>query len=108
MPITLNGASPGSLSSTSKPDADQRLTTFLVKYPVSANAVDALYWLGRSAERSGNPGHARAYYEKAIERFPQTYFAHAAANRLQKLGPGAADAVNVLAKIPDPPDVASF
>ena len=39
-----------------QPDADQRLTNFLVKYPASANAVDALYWLGRSAERSGNPG----------------------------------------------------
>ncbi len=60
-------------------DADQRLTAFLAKYPVSANAVDALYWLGRSAERSGNPAHARSYYKKAIERFPQTYFAHAAA-----------------------------
>jgi soluble lytic murein transglycosylase len=91
-----------------QPDADQRLTTFLAKYPVSANAVDALYWLGRSAERGGNPGHARACYEKAIERFPQTYFAHAAANRLQKLGPGTADAFEVLAKIPDPPALRPF
>jgi soluble lytic murein transglycosylase len=91
-----------------QPDADQRLTTFLIKYPVSANAVDALYWLGRSAERTGNPGHARAYYEKAIERFPQTYFAHAAANRLEKLGPGTADQVEVLAKIPDPPTLRPF
>ena len=70
-----------------QPDADQRLTAFLFKYPVSANAVDALYWLGRSAERSGNPGHARSYYEKAIERFPQTYFAHAAASPLGEIRP---------------------
>src|SRR6202162_59018 len=67
-------------------DADQRLAAFLLKYQTSANAVDALYWLGRSAERSGNPGHARSDYEKAIERFPQTYFAHAAAARLKQLG----------------------
>src|SRR5437667_11199141 len=35
-------------------DADDRLTSFLLKYPVSSNSVDALYWLGRNAERSGN------------------------------------------------------
>ncbi len=98
MPTTPNGASRGSLSSTSNPTPISGSPRFSLKYPVSANAVDALYWLGRSAERSGNPGHARAYYEKAIERFPQTYFAHAAANRLQKLGPGAADAVRVPGK----------
>ena len=91
-----------------QPDADQRLTTFLVKYPVSANAVDALYWLGRSAERSGNPGHARSDYKKAIERFPQTYFAHAAANRLKQLGPGAEDPSDFLAKIPPPPALRAF
>jgi soluble lytic murein transglycosylase len=82
-------------------DADQRLTAFLLKYPTSANAVDALYWLGRSAERSGNPGHARSDYEKAIERFPQTYFAHAAAARLKQLGPGEEDPSDFLAKIPE-------
>ncbi len=42
------------------PDADEKLKTFLLKYPVSANAVDALYWLGRVSERSGNPAHARS------------------------------------------------
>jgi soluble lytic murein transglycosylase len=91
-----------------QPDADQRLTTFLAKYPVSANAVDAVYWLGRSAERSGNPPHARSYYEKAIERFPQTYFANAAANRLKQLGPGEEDPAEVLAKIPPPPELRPF
>jgi soluble lytic murein transglycosylase len=89
-------------------DADQRLTNFLTKYPVSANAVDALYWLGRSAERSGNAGHARSYYEKAIQRFPQTYFAHAAAGRLKLLGPGPEDAPEFLAKIPPPPTLRPF
>jgi soluble lytic murein transglycosylase len=91
-----------------QPDADQRLTTFLLKYPVSANAVDALYWLGRGAERSGNPGHARAFYEKAVERFPQTYFAHAAESRLKQMGPGTPDAPEFLAKIPPPPGLRPF
>jgi soluble lytic murein transglycosylase len=91
-----------------QPDEDQRLTTFLLKYPTSANAVDALYWLGRSAERTGNPGHARSDYEKAIERFPQTYFAHAAAARLKQLGPGEEDPSDFLAKIPDPSPLRAF
>jgi soluble lytic murein transglycosylase len=91
-----------------QPDADQRLTAFLLKYPTSANAVDALYWLGRSAERTGNPGHARSDYEKAIERFPQTYFAHAAAARLKQLGPGEEDPSDFLAKVPDPSSLRAF
>ncbi len=91
-----------------QPDADRRLTDFLTKYPVSANAVDAIYWLGRSAERSGNSARARSYYEKAIERFPQTYFAHAAADHLKQLGPGPGDPAEVLATIPPPPPLRPF
>lgn len=90
------------------PDADTRLTAFLVKYPSSSNAVDALYWLGRSAERSGNPGHARAYYSKALARFPETYFAHAAAARLAAMGAGEEDAPEFLSKIPPAPPLRAF
>ena len=89
-------------------DADERLTAFLLKYPASSDAVDALYWLGRSAERSGNPGHARAYFAEAISRFPQTYFAHAAAARLEKLPAGDPDPPEFLEKIPPPPPLRAF
>src|ERR1700722_8087689 len=89
-------------------DTDTRLTTFLLKYPASSNSVDALYWLGRNAERSGNPGHARAYYTKAVERYPQTYFAHAAAARFAKMPAGDADAPDFLAKIPSAPVLRAF
>src|SRR5438874_2580097 len=91
-----------------QPDADDRLTTFLLKYPVSANSVDALYWLGRNAERGGNPTHARSFYSKAVERFPQTYFGNAAGARLAKLGPGEEDLAELLEKIPPPPSLRSF
>jgi soluble lytic murein transglycosylase len=91
-----------------QPDADQRLTGFLMKYPTSANAVDALYWLGRSAERGGNPAHARSFYDKALERYPQTYFAHAATARLKQLGQGAGDPPEFLAKIPPPSPLRPF
>src|SRR5258708_17949770 len=89
-------------------DCDARFSAFLVKYPASAYAVDALYWLGRNAERAGNSATARAYYNKAVERFPQTYFGHAAASRLAKLSPGDADPVAILDKIPPAPALRSF
>ena len=90
------------------PYADEKITIFLRKYPVTGAAVNALYWLGRNAERSGNPGHARAYYRKAIERFPTTYFGEYAAARLVKLGPGEEDPTEVLAQIPAAPALRSF
>jgi soluble lytic murein transglycosylase len=91
-----------------QPDADDRFRTFLLKYPVSANSVDALYWLGRNAERSGNAARARSYYGKAAERFPQTYFGNAAAARLSKLGPGEENPPDFFEKIPPPPSLRPF
>ena len=90
------------------PDAADRFRNFLQKYPVSTNSVDALYWLGRDAERNGNAAHARAFYQKAVERFPQTYFGYAAAAQLGKLGPGDPDSPDFLEKIPPPPALRPF
>ncbi len=90
------------------PIADEKMTIFLRKYPVSPAAVNALYWLGRDAERSGNPAHARAYYAKAIERFPTSYFAEYAEMHLEKLGPGEQDPVEFLAQIPLAPPLRAF
>jgi soluble lytic murein transglycosylase len=91
-----------------RPDADDRLATFLVKYPASANSVNALYWLGRNAEREGNPAHARSFYNKAVDRFPETYFGHAASLRLAKLGPGEENPAEFLNKIPPAPPLRPF
>jgi soluble lytic murein transglycosylase len=91
-----------------QPDADDRITTFLLKYPVSANSVDAIYWLGRNAERNNRIAYARSYYQKAVERFPQTYFGNAAAVRLAKLGPGEENFAELLEKIPPPPALRPF
>ena len=90
-----------------QPYADDKLTTFLRKYPTSADAPDALYWLGRNAERSGNPGHARAYFRTDADRFPQTYFGRAAAARLDKMPAGAEDAPDFLSAIPPAPALRS-
>jgi soluble lytic murein transglycosylase len=91
-----------------QPYADEKISVFLRKYPVSGGAVNALYWLGRNAERSGNTGHARAYYKKAIERYPSSYFAYASQARLDKLGPGDDDPADFLAQIPAAPAMRPF
>jgi soluble lytic murein transglycosylase len=91
-----------------QPYADDKLVIFLRKYPVSANAVDALYWLGRNAERSGNPGHARAYFQKAVDRYPATYFGHAAEQRLAKMPSSEADPPEFLSQIPPAPALRPF
>lgn len=91
-----------------QPYADDKMTVFLRKYPVSAGAVNALYWLGRNAERTGNPAHARAYFHKAVDRFPTSYFADAAEAHLEKLGPGEEDAPTFLAQIPGAPPLRAF
>lgn len=90
--------------------ADEKIAAFLRKYPVSANAPDALYWLGRNAERAGNLAHARAYFRAATERFPETYFGQHAAMRLEKLAPASAsdDPPELLAAIPPPPPLRPF
>jgi len=91
-----------------QPFTSEKLTNFLRKYPVTGGAVNALYWLGRDAERSGNPARARAFFKKAIERFPTSYFAYAAQTHLDKLGPGEEDAPDFLAQIPPAQPMRSF
>jgi soluble lytic murein transglycosylase len=91
-----------------QPFADEKMTNFLRKYPSTGGAVNALYWLGRNAERGGNPGRARAFYEKATDRFPSTYFAHAADQRLAKLAISDADPADALAEIPAAPLLRPF
>jgi len=83
-----------------QPYADDKITVFLRKYPQSGGAVNALYWLGRNAERGGNPAHARAYFKKAVDRWPNSYFAYAAQAHLDKLGPGEADSPDFLIQLP--------
>jgi soluble lytic murein transglycosylase len=91
-----------------QPYADDKITVFLRKYPVSAGAVNCLYWLGRDAERGGNPAHARAFYRRILDRFPTTYFAYAAQNRLDKIGLGEEDPPDFLAQIPAAPPLHAY
>lgn len=85
------------------PDAADRLEEHLERFPGSPFTPEALYWLGRLAERGGNAALARAYLLKLAERFPQTYFGSLSRDRLQALGASPAAPAPVLSVIPDPP-----
>jgi soluble lytic murein transglycosylase len=86
-----------------QPNASADLAEHLRHFPGSQFSPDAVYWLGRLSEEAGNAALARTYYAKLLERFPQNYFAVAAAKRLRALGPGAAADADVLAAIPPVP-----
>ena len=83
-----------------QPDMAKRLEQFLRQYPTSPLAVDALYWLGRANEHDDAPARARSLYRAAVVRFPQTYFAARAQERLRAIGSSPTEPVEVVALIP--------
>ena len=86
-----------------QPDAAQLLAEHIRHFPNSPYIPDALYWLGRLAEEAGNQSLARSYYAKLIERYPENYFAAAAAPHLRGLATVSTGDPDVLALIPPPP-----
>ena len=84
------------------PDAADRLEEHLERFPGSPYTAEALYWLGRIAERAGNEPLARTYFLKLAERFPQTYFGSLSRDRLQGLGASPTAPSPVLNLIADP------
>jgi soluble lytic murein transglycosylase len=93
-----------------QPQAAALLEDFARQNPTSTYVPDALYWLGRAYERSGNDARARSYYLAAAGRFPQNYFGVLASERTLPAPGGIGDApVNpsdVLALIPPPAPLA--
>jgi len=65
-----------------KPEAADMLEAYVHRFPTSSYVQDALYWLGRVYERSGNTAHARSFYQAGATRFPLTYFGEKSAARL--------------------------
>jgi soluble lytic murein transglycosylase len=66
-----------------KPEAADMLEAYIRRFPLSSYVQDALYWIGRSYERSGNTEHARYFYLADANRFPLTYFGAKAAERVR-------------------------
>jgi soluble lytic murein transglycosylase len=84
-----------------KPETVSLLEAFIQKYPTNNAVPDALYWLGRSAERAGNIPRARSFYAKGAQRFPQTFFGLLAADKVTALGSQPLEPAEIIAAIPD-------
>lgn len=91
-----------------KPEAASLLQTFIQNYPQSAAVPDALYWLGRAAEKSGDVARARSFYVKDQQRFPQTFFGLRAAGRISEIGTQPLAPAEFLSVIPDAPTPGSL
>jgi soluble lytic murein transglycosylase len=74
-----------------KPEAADMLEAYVRRFPLSNYVQDALYWLGRSYDRSGNADYARSFYLAAASRFPLTYFGSKAAERIRPEPDGIGD-----------------
>jgi soluble lytic murein transglycosylase len=88
------------------------MEAYVRQYPSSSYIQDALYWLGRSYERSGNMAQARGYYLSDAKRFPLTYFGAKAADRLRPapdgIGSTPVNVPEIVAAIPPAPPLSSM
>ncbi len=71
-----------------KPEAADTLEAYVRRFPQSSYVQDALYWIGRAYERTGNTDRARYFYLADANRFPLTYFGAKAAERLRPVPEG--------------------
>ena len=87
-----------------KPEAADLLEAYVRRFPTSNYVPDALYFLGRSFERSENLPHARSFYAAAATRFPLTYFGARAAERVRPepdgIGSAPLDSIETVSLIP--------
>lgn len=71
-------------------DAKDLLHSHIEQYPDSQDVNNALYFLGRLLERKNDLAAARACYDELVVRFPNTYYAIVARERLNDSGVAAA------------------
>ncbi len=72
-------------------DAYDLLRAHINRYPDSPDVDNALYFLGRLQERKNDLASARACYDELTARFPNTYYAIVARERLKDPGIQAAN-----------------
>ena len=75
-----------------KKEAGDRLRDHVKFYPGSEKANTALYFLGRLSEDSHDIPAANTYYNEVSRRYPNTYYAMLARDRLKILKSGAESA----------------
>jgi soluble lytic murein transglycosylase len=64
-------------------DAGDLLLGYIKQYPATSDVSDALYFLGRLAEKKNNPAEALACYEALVEHWQNTYYATLAQPRIK-------------------------
>ena len=62
--------------------ADALLREHLERYPASEKANSALYFLGRLAQERGDVAEARGWFEEITRRYPNSYYAMLAREKL--------------------------
>jgi soluble lytic murein transglycosylase len=67
-----------------RPEAATLLKEHLVNYPGHLTAGAALYFYGRLAELNGDPGTARAFYQRLTGYYQNLYYAMRARDRLKR------------------------
>jgi len=92
----------------SSSDADDRLTNFLLKYPVSSNSVDRALLAWTQCRTRWKCSTRARLIRQGCRALPADYFGNAATARLAKLGPGEENTPEVLEKIPPAASLRSF
>jgi peptidoglycan lytic transglycosylase len=91
-----------------KPETVSLLEAFIKTYPTYNAVPDALYWLGRTAERAGNLPRARSFYVKGSQRYPQTFFGLRAADKVAAIGSQPLEPAEIIAAVPDPAPIVAL
>jgi len=74
-----------------KPEAEGLLRQHVATFPASEHANAALYYLGRIEQERGAVAAAKGYFNEVASRYPNSYYAMLARQRMAKLaGPAAA------------------
>lgn len=86
------------------------LEEHITRFANSSHQASALYWLGRLAQEAAEAARARAHFAKLLERFPHSYWANRAEERLREppaVEPASpATAPALLAALPAPAPIA--
>ncbi len=69
-----------------KPGAEQKLAAYLKSDPAGDHNSAALYFLGRAAEARADKAAAKSYYQRAIDTFPNHFYAELCRERVLQAG----------------------
>lgn len=57
-------------------------TIHLRDYPHTNSSAQIIFWMGKLSEREGNRNEARSFFQKVIQKYPDSYYAYRASRHL--------------------------